>query len=290
MDSMNRITPFLPSQRGRNIHQSPAEGYSIGSNDTGQYSDSDERNEGDSDEQEAQQPDDTQGDNDGEIAASQREVNDPEVVSNFREAARSVTTLFRSGLDAQKRARAAGYQDTLGDLLRYIDQHNIGHVYGTEGWKIRQWILARLLLASQREQSGTGRVEEEDSSGPSQPERRSPPPNDDSSDDEMSGNVQQRFAPQPSLQARSPRQVAQTPRPPHRSPTSRMRDIRVQKDAHSKLVKRSKSSILRQQRRSRSENRPKHINLGTGTGTKRRSPFVDVFADPSTMSKKGRYT
>lgn len=61
----------------------------------------------------------------------------------FRTAALSVTTLYKSSLDAQKKARAEGFQDCLDDLLQFLDKEHLGLNDG-EGWKIRAWANERL--------------------------------------------------------------------------------------------------------------------------------------------------
>lgn len=56
----------------------------------------------------------------------------------FRTAALSVTKLYKSSITAQQKARAAGYQDCLDELLQFLDKENLGLDDG-EGWKIRAW-------------------------------------------------------------------------------------------------------------------------------------------------------
>lgn len=61
----------------------------------------------------------------------------------FRTAALSVTKLYKSAIDAQKKARAEGYQDCLDELLQFLDKEHLGLDDG-EGWKIRAWANERL--------------------------------------------------------------------------------------------------------------------------------------------------
>lgn len=61
----------------------------------------------------------------------------------FRTAALSVTKLYKSSINAQKKARAEGYQDCLDDILQFLDKERLGLSDG-EGWKIRAWANERL--------------------------------------------------------------------------------------------------------------------------------------------------
>ncbi|CAN8106223.1 unnamed protein product [Discula destructiva] len=61
----------------------------------------------------------------------------------FRTAALSVTKLYKSSIDAQRKARAEGYQDCLDELLQFLDKEDLGLNDG-EGWKIRAWANERL--------------------------------------------------------------------------------------------------------------------------------------------------
>ena len=65
------------------------------------------------------------------------------IIQSFKSAALSVTNLYKTAVADQTRARDAGYQDALDDLLTFLDQRNIGLDDG-EGWKVRQWATERL--------------------------------------------------------------------------------------------------------------------------------------------------
>ncbi|GAB7351527.1 hypothetical protein MBLNU459_g2167t1 [Dothideomycetes sp. NU459] len=64
------------------------------------------------------------------------------LLSAFKAAALSVTNLYKTAASDQARARAAGYQDALDDLLTLMDKENLG-VQDGEGWRIRQWATER---------------------------------------------------------------------------------------------------------------------------------------------------
>ncbi len=66
-----------------------------------------------------------------------------QLIQSFKSAALSVTNLYKTAAADQTRAREAGYQDALDNLLTFLDQQNLGLGDG-EGWKVRQWATERL--------------------------------------------------------------------------------------------------------------------------------------------------
>lgn len=66
----------------------------------------------------------------------------PDIHQAFRNAAQTVTTLYRSAIADLDKARADGYQDAMEELLSFLDQENLG-VGDGEGWRIRQWATER---------------------------------------------------------------------------------------------------------------------------------------------------
>ena len=66
-----------------------------------------------------------------------------QLIQSFKSAALSVTNLYKTAAADQTRAREAGYQDALDDLLAFLDQRNLGLDDG-EGWMVRQWATERL--------------------------------------------------------------------------------------------------------------------------------------------------
>ncbi|KAI9881570.1 MAG: hypothetical protein M1830_000134 [Pleopsidium flavum] len=73
-----------------------------------------------------------------------RSAQPPEqLLQAFKTAALSVTNLYKTAASDQARARQAGYQDALDDLLAFLDKRNLGLGDG-EGWRVRQWATERL--------------------------------------------------------------------------------------------------------------------------------------------------
>jgi len=66
-----------------------------------------------------------------------------QLIQSFKSAALSVTNLYKTAAADQARAREAGYQDALDDVLAFLDKENLGLDDG-EGWKVRQWATERL--------------------------------------------------------------------------------------------------------------------------------------------------
>lgn len=66
-----------------------------------------------------------------------------QLIQSFKSAALSVTNLYKTAAADQARAREAGYQAALDELLTFLDQRNLGLGDG-EGWKVRQWATERL--------------------------------------------------------------------------------------------------------------------------------------------------
>ncbi|EXJ88787.1 hypothetical protein A1O3_01851 [Capronia epimyces CBS 606.96] len=65
-----------------------------------------------------------------------------ELLQAFRNAALSVTNLYKSAVTDQNVSRQAGYQEALDDLLGFLDHENLGLQDG-EGWRVRQWATER---------------------------------------------------------------------------------------------------------------------------------------------------
>ena len=66
-----------------------------------------------------------------------------QLLQAFKTAALSVTNLYKTAASDQTRARQAGYQDALDNLLTFLDRENLGLGDG-EGWRVRQWATERL--------------------------------------------------------------------------------------------------------------------------------------------------
>jgi hypothetical protein len=79
------------------------------------------------------------------LPQTSRQQNDRTVdlLPDFKQAALSVTNLYKAADQAQRRARTAGYQDALEDILTFLDRENLGLMDG-EGWRVRQWATQNL--------------------------------------------------------------------------------------------------------------------------------------------------
>lgn len=77
-------------------------------------------------------------------ASPKSSVTPPEqLLQAFKDAALSVTKLYKTAAADQAKTRAEGFQDCLDELLTFMDKEDLGISDG-EGWKIRQWATARL--------------------------------------------------------------------------------------------------------------------------------------------------
>lgn len=65
-----------------------------------------------------------------------------QLLQAFKNAALSVTNLYKSAVTDQNASRQAGYQEALEDLLSFLDRENLGLQDG-EGWQVRQWATER---------------------------------------------------------------------------------------------------------------------------------------------------
>lgn len=65
-----------------------------------------------------------------------------QLLQAFKQAALSVTNLYKSAATDHETIRQIGYQDALDDLLKFLDRENLGLQDG-EGWRVRQWATAR---------------------------------------------------------------------------------------------------------------------------------------------------
>lgn len=79
------------------------------------------------------------------------------LMSAFKQAALSVTTLYKCANTEIERARKQGYQDALDDLLHLINSDRINP--NTEITKIREWGLARRRRGSLDGENGTRNCE-----------------------------------------------------------------------------------------------------------------------------------
>lgn len=94
-----------------------------------------------------------------------------QLLQHFKTAALSVTNLYKTAAADQTRARQAGYQDALDDLLTFLDKKHLGLGDG-EGWTVRQWATER-LDATPPAQTGS---DSDDERGDAEKSTDSPPP------------------------------------------------------------------------------------------------------------------
>lgn len=86
-------------------------------------------------------------------ARSNRPTPPEELLPAFRQAALSVTNLYKSAASYHDSIRQTGYQDALDDLLKFLDQENLGLQDG-EGWRVRQWVTARYDVSHIQQSEG----------------------------------------------------------------------------------------------------------------------------------------
>lgn len=95
-----------------------------------------------------------------------------QLLQAFKQAALSVTNLYKSAASDHDQIRQAGYQDALDDLLKFLDRENLGLQDG-EGWRVRQWATARYDAAPnvQHSESEDEALDNEQRPRSSSPER-----------------------------------------------------------------------------------------------------------------------
>jgi len=65
-----------------------------------------------------------------------------QLIQIFKQAALSVTNLYKTAASEHEKAYQEGYQDALEELLSFLDKKNLGLQDG-EGWRVRQWATER---------------------------------------------------------------------------------------------------------------------------------------------------
>lgn len=97
----------------------------------------------------------------------------------FKQAALSVTNLYKAAANNEESARAAGYQDAIEDLLLFLDRENLGLQDG-EGWRIRRWATAQHTNSGLLPQS-----EDDDDAAEEEPSRQAYTPVEDKDTNQM---------------------------------------------------------------------------------------------------------
>ncbi|KAK4503530.1 hypothetical protein PRZ48_004445 [Zasmidium cellare] len=234
-----------------------------------------------------------------------------DLLSDFKAAALSVTNLYKTAAKSQDRARAAGYQDALDDLLAFLDKEHMGLMDG-EGWRVRQWATERLdgdgSAPRQATAAGSTMAEDEDDGSTTK---------EDDKEDERSSSPEIQRRPQPvtavsSLtedDAQQRRVVSEPPQPAplqgdftfqssHAYPTSNHdRDGNTSMELDSsttppqpntnpstpsstetvRIVSRSQRNKQHNSRRNDSRIPTLNFSLGSGAGNKRKMPYPDFF-------------
>lgn len=244
-----------------------------------------------------------------------------QLIQAFKNAALSVTNLYRTAEADENRAKQVGYQEAIDDLLTFLDRENIGLDDG-EGWRIREWatehfddrIGTRASSESDEERPGAGK------------QAGSMSPNNHQRLAKDSGNPQQAPGPplpvqeppsstpqgireaQPTIPTSAPSQETFTFRTPNPAPqdADMSSDTPTANPSHSAPPIQAQATpsftlnVLppgsRPPRGSRCPQRSSSTrNLGSGAGSKRRIPFGDYF-DISSLdgsgggNKRGRMT
>lgn len=236
-----------------------------------------------------------------------------QLIQAFKNAALSVTNLYRTAEADESRAKQVGYQEAIDDLLAFLDRENIGLDDG-EGWRIREWatehydeqIGLRAASESDEERPETGKQPD---SMPSTNHQRLP-----SKEPGISQQASESSSPSQQAAVSVPHEMSEAQlKPPTSVPNSETftfrssnplpqdadmsSDATVTDSAHAEpsihqqatsaftlnvLPRGSKSS-----RGSRHSQRPCSTrNLGSGAGSKRRIPFGDYF-DISSLDGQG---
>lgn len=240
------------------------------------------------------------------LPTTRRRQDQPELLADFRAAALSVTNLYKSAAASQDKARAAGYQDALDDLLVFLDKENLGLMDG-EGWRVRKWATERLTEdggnpkpagsdddgdADHDEQRSTSPVAQKKQ--PSVPPTSSEPAEDNSPRrTAMSEPPQTPIAP-PAIQMHTVPSIDDfTFRSSHSYPSNHDRDVNLPSmDLDPSITSSSTPTsaesvrIISRPVRSRHTNHNRqrgsatstiNLNLGAGTGNKRKLPYSDFF-------------
>lgn len=258
------------------------------------------------------------------LPPARKRLDQPELLADFKAAALSVTNLYKSAAASQDKARAAGYQDAVEDLLGFLDRENLGLMDG-EGWSVRQWATERLVDDGvQRHQQGPGSEDEaedigqkderrvERSSSPEtqkKPQQQQPPsmPISSSELQETSASPRRSATSEPPpiypTQPQAPANNDFSFRSTHPYPTNHDRDLttntmdldntslasstpttpNTESPAAVRIIPRSgRGRHTNHNRRNANSaalnNGPTiNFNLGTGAGSKRKTPYPDFF-------------
>ncbi|KAG8625053.1 hypothetical protein KVT40_006804 [Elsinoe batatas] len=247
-----------------------------------------------------------QGQAQSQTQRQQQQQQSPEdLLSAFKQAALSVTTLYKSAASLQTSAKSTGYQAAIEDLLRFLDKENLGLTDG-EGWRVRQWATERFdggvaarhesddeeedIHEEERAESVPADGEQKDSTGPEDDLSSSvelPPQEEETTDVRPSSDQQSTVSPhsRPTFTFRSP----------HEYPTNHDRDINMEATNENKTQTQppaetnnsqpfkfeatptARPARTRQTRLGPQRSNTSLRNLGGGAGSKRKFPLGDFF-------------
>ncbi|KAF1989803.1 hypothetical protein K402DRAFT_390776 [Aulographum hederae CBS 113979] len=221
------------------------------------------------------------------------------LASAFKEAALSVTNLYRTAAAERAGGHSDGYQSCLEDLLKFLDRENLG-VGDGEGWRIRRWATERHhgLTPSHPEESDEETEEEKRprSSSP-EPQRKMSQENLQPEQPTASDALPPSSAPTETPEPESRRTPLPTTIPASpftfrsqvsfptqtdmemdmsdsQTPNQNATRGPIRLDVH---PRNSRSSNHRNTNRNHGRQRGDMISLGLGAGTKRKTPFLDFF-------------
>ncbi|KAK5116996.1 hypothetical protein LTR62_006717 [Meristemomyces frigidus] len=250
-----------------------------------------------------------------------RRADGPELLMDFKAAALSVTNMYKSAAASQKKARVAGYQDALDDLLAFLDKESLGLMDG-EGWRVRQWATEHLDDGVHRDTASEDGEEVKDTVARPESRSLSPGVQRKAAAPSVSSDPGEDVIYQPRLASDSPApRQAQTPTPqrastPQRAPTPQRREEFTFRASHAypsnhdrdaameldnncaasttastssstetvRIVSRPRNRHTNHNRQR--ENRTVNLSLGSGAGSKRKIPYPDFF-DISGMNFEG---
>lgn len=243
------------------------------------------------------------------LPPARRRLDQPELLTDFKAAALSVTTLYRTAAAAQDKARAIGYQDAIEDLLSFLDREELGLMDG-EGWRVRQWATERLSeeaggLAKKAETDDEADEEtkmEERSSSPETQRKPQPVPAMAMSSSELTEENSRRTAKSEPPPDQLPTMDSFSFRTSHAYPTNHDREA-MDMDTSANVTSSTPTTphptsseaptpasvrITARANRRTNHNRQRgannanngatiNLNLGAGAGSKRKLPYSDFF-------------
>lgn len=245
------------------------------------------------------------------LPPTRRRLDHPELLADFKAAALSVTNLYKTANASQDKARAAGYQDALEDLLGFLDREELGFMDG-EGWRVRRWVAERLVDDGSQRRAVTSEDEAEEAGGQVENNTRSSSPDIQRklhtpampmSSSEVQETSPRRTAvsepPPPPTYSQPPTQPPSredfTFQPSYEHPTNHDREASSTMDLDNSSAPTTPNTetstqvrLIHRSGRGRHTNHNRRVvttgstptinfNLGSGAGSKRKMPYPDFF-------------